>query len=72
MPIVIPTAEEVDRMSHAQRATWRKRLGLVSEQVQLTRAALLGMELAQVEARVIADRLGPDPDAAAHRAAILT
>lgn len=71
MPIVIPTAKEVDEMSHAQRAKWRKRLGLANEQVALTRAALLGVDRIQADAQAIHERLGPDPDAQLHRRQLL-
>lgn len=71
MPIVIPTAEEVDNMSHAQRAKWRKRMGLATEQVALTRAALLGVDRIQADAQAIHAYLGPDPDAQLHRQQLL-
>lgn len=71
MPIVIPTAREVDEMSHAQRAKWRKRLGLATEQVALTRAALLGVDHIQADAQAIHAYLGPDPDAQLHRRQLL-
>ena len=36
MPIIIPTAGELERMDKRERAAWRKRMGIVRRQVDET------------------------------------
>jgi hypothetical protein len=75
MPIIIPTADEIERMDSRQRAALAKRYkndwARAAKSVQiLTYGSIVGLQIAN-EAREIEKAIGPDPDAAAHVAALL-
>lgn len=71
MPILIPTADEIQRMDARARAAWNKRLGTVMHQMNQTRhAADIGGEVRR-QAYLWFQLLGPDPDAEQHRAELL-
>lgn len=71
MPIVIPTAGELDQMDKRQRDAWRRRMGLAQRQVQQTTQLLTYGSLVQAQAEVWFRLIGPDPDAARHQADLL-
>jgi hypothetical protein len=71
MPIVIPTAGELERMDKRQRAEWRKRMGIVRRQVEETTRMLSYGSMVQSQAEVWFRLLGPDPDALQHQAELL-
>lgn len=71
MPIVIPTAGELERMDKRQRTEWRKRMGIVRRQVEETTRMLSYGSMMQSQAEVWFRLLGPDPDALQHQAELL-
>ena len=71
MPIIIPTAGELERMDKRERAAWRKRMGIVRRQVDETTRMLSYGSMMQSQAEVWFRLLGPDPDALQHQAELL-
>ena len=71
MPIVIPTAKEVERMDARQKAAWKKRMGLTKYEVQRTVEALGYAYAIRAEAELWFDVYGPDPDAGRHCAELM-
>lgn len=71
MPIIIPTAEEVERMDARQKAALKKRMGLTKREVQRTVEVLGYGDVVRAQADLWFDLYGPDPDAARHRAELL-
>lgn len=75
MPIIIPTPDEITRMSSRQRSVLSKRLKSdrqrAAQSVELlTYRTVIGLQIAN-EAREIERSLSADPEAAAHVAALL-
>ena len=71
MPIVIPTPDEVNRMSARDKDKWRKRLGIVMRDVQQTKVLLSTGDVIRSQAQVWMSIYGPDPDWREHQAALL-
>ena len=71
MPIVIPTAEEVERMDARQKTAWKKRMGLAKREVQRTVDQLGYGDTIRAQAELWFDLYGVDPDAARHRAELM-
>lgn len=71
MPLLIPTPDEVARMSQRDRAKWRKRMDITLAQANQTRLLLQYGEATRMQAKVWERLIGPDPDAARHQAELL-
>ena len=70
MPMLVPTAQEVQNMGKREREAWAKRMGVTQVQIAETRAELRHCEYVRREATLWERIIGPDPDAAAHREAL--
>lgn len=71
MPLIIPTPDEVQRMSERDRAKWRKRMGITLHQANQTRQLLEFGSVTMNQAKVWERIIGPDPEADRHQAELL-
>ena len=71
MPIVIPTAEELQRMDARSKAKWQRTLGRIFSQLnEAWHESDEGGEVRR-QAYLWFQMYGPDPDATQHRAQLL-
>ena len=66
MPIVIPTTDEIERMTSRQKAAWRRRMGLTMQQASESRLLLIYGDQVKNHGEIWARIYGEDPDAAEH------
>ena len=70
MPIVIPTRDEVAKMTSRDREKWRNRLGVTHDQVRDTKNILRFDTDTALDAHWWLMHIGPDPHAREHWAAL--